>query len=164
MSAAKAAREPMPGAEPAFQRILLASEGRPFSNAAVDRTIELAAASRASVHVFSVARVHGVAFGMPNPGLLPTKAEWKVQHELVEKAVKRLRRKGIEAAGHVLGTRKSTKRILDEAAKEGCDVIVMAADADRNRVVGDLLWSQEPQRVRRRSKLPVILVVEADDG
>ncbi len=163
MTAAEAVREPMPGAEAAFQRILLASEGRPFSEAAIDRTIELASASRASVHVFSIARVHGVAFGMPNPGLLPTKAEWKVQHELVEKAVKRLRRKEVEAAGHVLGTRKSTKRILDEAAKEGCDVIVMAADADRNRVVGDLLWSQEPQRVRRRSKLPVILVLD-DEG
>jgi nucleotide-binding universal stress UspA family protein len=163
MSAPGAVREPMQSAEAGFQRILLASEGRPFSAAAIDRTIELAAASGASVHVFSVARVHGVAFGMPNPGLLPTKAEWKVQHELVEKAVKRLRRKGIETDGHVLGTRKSTKRILDEAAKEGCDAIVMAADADRNRVVGDLLWSQEPQRVRRRSKLPVFLVLDEDD-
>jgi nucleotide-binding universal stress UspA family protein len=141
MSAPGAVREPMPGAEAGFQRILLASEGRPISEAAIDRTIELAAASGASVHVFSIARVHGVAFGMPNPG----------------------RRKGIESDGHVLGTRKSTKRILDEAAKEGCEAIVMAADPDRNRVVGDLLWSQEPQRVRRRSKLPVILVVDADD-
>jgi hypothetical protein len=39
-------------------------------------------------------------------------------------------------------------------------VIVMGADPDRNRFVGNLLWSQEPQRVRRRAKIPVVLVVD----
>jgi nucleotide-binding universal stress UspA family protein len=141
-----------------FERILLASEGRSIPDAAIQRVIELARPAGASVHVFTIARVHGVSAGLPNPGLLPTKAEWTEQHEIVAKAVKRLRRKGIEADGQVLGTRKSTKRILDEAAKEGCDAIVMAADADRNRLVGDMLWSQEPQRVRRRAKVPVFLV------
>ena len=121
---------------------------------------ELAASSAASVHVFSIARVHGVSFGMPNPGLLPTKAEWKEQHEIVAKAVKRLRRKGIEADGQVLGTRKSTKRIIQEAATAKCEAIVMTADPDRNRLIGDMIWSQEPQRVRRRAKLPVYLVVD----
>ena len=38
----------------------------------------------------------------------------------------------------------------------------MAADPDRNRVVGDMIWSQEPQRVRRRAKVPVYLVAEDD--
>jgi nucleotide-binding universal stress UspA family protein len=149
-------------AEGPFERILLASEGRVIPDAAIARAIELATKSGASVHVFSVARVHGVSFGLPNPGLLPTKREWNEQREIVAKAVTRLRRKGIEARGHVLGTRKAAKRIVGEAAKEGCDAIVMAADPDRNRVVGDMLWSQEPQRVRRRSKVPVFLVVGED--
>ena len=108
--------------------------------------------------MFSIARVHGVSFGLPNPGLLPTKAEWAEQHAIVAKAIKRLRRKGIEADGHVVGTRKSTKRICEEAEASRCDAIVMAADPDRNRIIGDMLWSQEPQRVRRKSKLPVFLV------
>ena len=60
----------------------------------------------------------------------------------------------------MLGTRKATKRICDQAAKEGCDAIVMAADPDRNRVVGDMLWTQEPQRVRRRANVPVFLVLD----
>ncbi len=145
-----------------FQRILLASEGRPIARTAIARVIELAAGSKASVHVFSIARVHGVAFGLPSPGLLPTQREWQAQRELVDDAVKRLRRKGIDANGQVLGTRKSTRRILDEAVREGCDAIVMTADPDRNRIVGDLIWSQEPQRVRRKAKLPVILVSAGD--
>jgi nucleotide-binding universal stress UspA family protein len=141
-----------------FERILLASEGRPIPDAAIDKVIELARRGDASVRVFSIARVHGVAFGMQSPGLLPTKKEWDEQRQIVDRAVKRLERKGIDADGHVVGTRKSTKRILEEATLAGCDAIVMAADPDRSRVVGDMLWSQEPQRVRRRAKIPVFLV------
>jgi len=144
---------------PAFERILLASEGRPIPDAAIARVIELAQPAGASVRVFSIARVHGVAFGMQSPGLLPTKAEWAEQRKIVDRAVKRLERKGIDADGHVVGTRKSTKRILQEAEFAGCDAIVMAADPDRNRVAGDFIWSQEPQRVRRKAKIPVFLVV-----
>ena len=80
----------------------------------------------------------------------------------MSRAVKRLRRKGVEADGHVLGTRKATKRILEEGARQGCDAIVMAADSDRNRIVGDMLWTQEPQRVARRAKVPVFLVRDDD--
>jgi nucleotide-binding universal stress UspA family protein len=146
--------------EGGFERILLASEGREIPDAAIARVVSLATRSGASVRVFSIARVHGVSFGFPNPGLLPTKAEWREQREIVAKAVKRLQRKGIEADGHVVGTRKSTKRICEEAKTAGCDAIVMAADPDRNRLVGDMIWSQEPQRVRRKARIPVFLVVE----
>jgi nucleotide-binding universal stress UspA family protein len=141
-----------------FERILLASEGREIPREAIDRVIELAAPG-ASVRVFTIARVHGVAFGMPSPGLLPTKREWAQQRDIVDKAIKRLKRKGIDADGHVLGTRNGAKKIVEEARKENCQAIVMAADPDRNRVVGNALWTQEPQRVRRRAKVPVFLVV-----
>jgi nucleotide-binding universal stress UspA family protein len=146
-------------AEHSFERILLASEGREIPDGAIARVVELAGAS-ATVHVFSIARVHGVAFGMPVPGLLPTKAEWAQQRDIVAGAIARLRRSGLEADGRVLGTRKATARIRDEAEQEHCEAIVMAADRDRNRVVGDMLWTQEPQRVRRRARVPVFLVLE----
>jgi nucleotide-binding universal stress UspA family protein len=142
-----------------YERILLASEGRQIPSAAIARVIELAEPSGASVHVLSIARVHGVAFALPSPGLLPTKAEWEEQREIVRKAVARLRRKGIDSDGHVLGTRKATKRILEEARQKECQAIVMAADPDRNRILADMMWTQEPQRVRRRARIPVYLVV-----
>ena len=142
-----------------FERILLASEGRAISDAAVARVLELLDRD-ASVYVLSIARVHGVAFGLPNPGLLPTKREWDEEREMVRKVVKRLKRKGIEADGRVIGTRNATKKIVEEAKISGCEAIVMTADPDRGRVVGDLYWSQEPQRVRRKAKIPVFLVPE----
>lgn len=159
-------REPDPSEANAgpFGRILLASEGRQIPDGAVARVLELARRSGASVYVLSIARVHGVAFGLPNPGLLPTKREWDEQRDMVRKIVKRLQRKGIEADGRVVGTRKSTKVILQEAELSSCDAIVMAADPDRNRVAGDFMWTQEPQRVRRKAKLPVFLVPDDSEG
>jgi nucleotide-binding universal stress UspA family protein len=94
------------------------------------------------------------------PGLLPTKYEWDEQREIVADAVRALKRKGLEADGHVVGTRKATKRIVGEADRLGCDVIVMAADPPRNRLLADMMWSQEPYRVRRRARVPVYLVPE----
>jgi nucleotide-binding universal stress UspA family protein len=157
LSATEQVAEPTPG-QTAFRRILLASEGRPIPPAAVARAIELAKPAGASVHVFTIARIHGTSFGMPTPGLMPSKKEWAEQREIVAKTIRRLERKGVEAGGHVLGTRNATKKIKDEAEQEGCDAIVMAADPDRNRFTGNMMWTQEPQRVRRKAKLPVYLV------
>ncbi len=142
-----------------YDTILLASEGRPISDAAIDRVIALANPG-ATVRVFAVARIHGVSFGLQTPGLMPTKQEWAERREIVAKAVKRLKRKGFEAEGEVFATRKATKRICQAATTAGCEAIVMCADSDRNRWVGDFMWTQEPQRVRRKAKLPVVLVSE----
>jgi nucleotide-binding universal stress UspA family protein len=141
-----------------ISRILLASEGRPISPAALDFVLELARLRRAPVHVFSVARVWGTSLGFPSPGLLPTRKEWEEQRGIVADAVKRLRQDGIEAEGRVLGTRKAAKRIVGEATRLGCDVIVMSADPPRSRALANLMWSQEPYRVRRRARIPVYLV------
>ena len=39
----------------------------------------------------------------------------------------------------------------------------MAADPPRNVLIADFMWSQEPYRVRRRSRLPVFLVTVQKD-
>ena len=143
-------------------RILLASEGRVIPPGAVEAAARLAKQSSAPVRVFSVARIWGSGLGLPMPGLLPSKGEWDQQRDLVIQAVRALRKQGLEADGHVLATRKATKRIVSEAERLGCDVIVMAADAPRPWLLADWMWSQEPYRVRRRAKIPVLLVQEED--
>ena len=134
--------------------MLLASEGRPIPQSA----IRFAAGLKAPVRVLAIARVYGIKWAFPNPWLMPSKHEWAEQKAHVEKAVKQLERQGLKANGHVIGTRKATRSILGEAARQGCDAIVMAADPPRNRFVSDFMWSQEPQRVRRRARVPVYLV------
>ncbi len=138
--------------------VLLASEGRKFSAASIALAAELAREEDGTVLVMSVARVHGVTFGLPNPGLMPTKAEWDEQHLIVEHAVKLLRRKGIRADGQVLGTRVPAQRICALATELGAGAIVMGADAPKNWLIGGMMWSQEPQAVERRAQVPVHLI------
>jgi nucleotide-binding universal stress UspA family protein len=148
-----------------FQRVLIASEGRPVPDEAIAEAARLAARSGAHVHVLAVARIYGTPFGMTTPGLLPTKKEWAERHEVVASAVRRLKKRGIKADGQVVGTRNAAKRICAEVSMRDYEAVVMSCDPDRNRFVGDLMWTQEPQRVRRRARVPVFLVgAAAADG
>ena len=140
--------------------VLLASEGREFTAASIALAADLARAERGNVLVLSIARVHGVGFGLQTPGLVPTKAEWDEQREIVGKAVARLRRRGIRAEGQVLGTRKAAKRICAMAGELGSGAIVMGADPSRTRLIGGMMWSQEPQLVERKAKVPVHLAID----
>jgi nucleotide-binding universal stress UspA family protein len=141
--------------------ILLASEGRTIPNAAVERAAELARASGVPVHVFSIARIYGVGFALPAPGLRPNRQEWQAQRDSVANAIELLEQRGVEADGDILATRKATRRIVGTANRLGCEAIVMAADPPRNRLLADFIWSQEPYRVRRHARVPVYLVVDA---
>src|SRR5438132_13489448 len=97
---------------PGTRRILLATEGRPITKGAIAKAVELAKPIGASVHILAIARVHGVGFALPAPGLYPNKQEWQERRDTVTHAIKALRGRGIEADGHVFGTRKATKRIV----------------------------------------------------
>ncbi len=120
--------------------------------------LELAPLWGASVRVVSIVRIYGHSFGLANAGPLPTRRDWERHRVIVADAVKRLSGKGVEIYADVLATRKPAKRICDEATNEGCEAIVMAAGPNRSRLIGDMLWSREPQRVRRRAHVPVFLV------
>lgn len=140
--------------------VLLASEGRAFTDAAIAHAADLARAADGTIQVLSIARVHGVAFGLQAPGLRPSKAEWDEQRAIVGNAVKRLRRRGLQAEGQVLGTRKPAQRICAVAQELGSGAIVMGADRSRGWLIGGMMWSQEPQAVERRSKVPVHLAID----
>ena len=139
--------------------VLLATEGRPIPKAAVERAAELANEAEGPVHVFAVARMYGVGFALPNPWLRPNATEWQDQRDNIAQAIAQLEQRGVVADGNILGTRKATKRIVGEAERLGCSAIVMAADPPRSRFVSDLMWSQEPYRVKRRANVSVHLVI-----
>ena len=147
----------LPGARTAS--VLLASEGREFTAASIELAAELARRGDGKVLVMSVARVHGVSFGLQTPALMPTKAEWDEQYDHVNRAVARLKRHGLQAEGQVLGTRKPAQRISVLANELGASAIVMAADRPRNRLFASMLWSQEPQAVQRRAEVAVHLAI-----
>ncbi len=138
--------------------MLLASEGRPFSAAAIAEAAALARVAGGMVHVFSIARVWGTSLGFPSPGLLPSKREWDVQRQQVGAAVAAVEAAGVAADGRVVGTRHPTRRILGEAARLSCAAIVMGADPPPRWGLATFSWAAEPHRVRRRARIPVHLV------
>ena len=140
--------------------VLLASEDREIPTSAIDLAARIAKCSGAPVHVFTIARIWGTSFGFPNPGLNPTRREWDQQRHNVEKAIGRLERKGVEADARVVATRAGAKRIVKEAQRLDCDVIVMGADPRRHALIRNFVWRQEPHRVQRRARVPVFLVID----
>jgi nucleotide-binding universal stress UspA family protein len=140
--------------------VVLASEGRKFTPEAIDLAERLAKTAGSDVHVLSIARIWGSALGLPHPGLKPTKRELEDQHALVADAVMQLKRRGIAADGQIIGTRAAARRIVGAAMRRGAGVIVMGADPPKHWLVADLLWSQEPYRVRRLADIPVYTVVD----
>jgi nucleotide-binding universal stress UspA family protein len=149
---------PIPKARTAS--VLLASEGRGFTAESIALAADLARDEDGTVLVLSIARVHGVAFGLQAPGLMPTKAEWDEQGDIVRRAVAKLRRRRLEVEGQVLGTRKPAQRICAMAYELGAAAIVMGADQSRSRVIASMMWTQEPQHVERLAKVPVHLVID----
>jgi nucleotide-binding universal stress UspA family protein len=141
--------------------ILLASEGRPISSEAIAKAAQLARKEHAKVHVLSVARIWGTAFGLQHPGLFPTRGEIESQRQIISKAIDELEQQKIEATGEILRSRAAARAIAAKARQRDCLGIVMTADPKPHWLMRPFLWSHEPYRVGRLSKLPVHLVVDA---
>lgn len=118
--------------------MLLASTGVPFTAEEVRRCASLA--GRSPVTVLSVARLHGTAFGLPNPGLMPTRKEREEQLDIVSTAVRALERGGRQVDGQVVITRNPAKTIARAASRLRVEHVVLAAPAQgrlRRFVEGD---------------------------
>ncbi|MDR2983465.1 MAG: universal stress protein [Nocardiopsaceae bacterium] len=112
--------DPQPTARAA---VLLASSGPPFSRAAVRRAHELAAGE--PVAVLSILKIYGSSFGLPNPGLMPTRREREEQMANVGRAIKDLERMGGTVDGQVAATRSAGRMIAKVARARSVRVVVM---------------------------------------
>lgn len=151
-------RVPLPAPTGRFSRVLLASEGRPFTPDAINAALDVLAVG-GTVSIIAIARIWGSSLGFPNPGLMPNKQELAVQHALVDQALLACEGRGVQASGRVVGTRDAAKRIVKEAVAINAGAVVMAADAAPHWLVASLLWTNEPWRVRKLSPVLVKLVI-----
>ncbi|KQZ96093.1 hypothetical protein ASD64_18240 [Mesorhizobium sp. Root157] len=149
------------GDQRAVQSVLIASEGRRFSQDVIDLAVRMLRPHNGHATVLTVARLWGTGFGLPNPGLRPSKREMDEQQENVFWALSQLEDAGVTANGHIVTTRNPSKSILNEAKRRTCDAIIMGADPRRPWFVRNLMWSQEPYRVHARTPIPVHLVCPA---
>lgn len=145
----------------AARRILLASTGSPFDEKVIGRALELAAPEGAKVTVLSVARVWGTSLGLPHPGLQPTPLEWEAQREIVTRASKIIRRRGLPVTVKLIRARNAPKQIARWAEHLRSQAIVMA-DPELpgwRRIVEGTAWRD----VARRTRIPVHAVPTAPD-
>lgn len=112
--------DPQPTAQAA---VLLASSGSPISRAAVRRAHELALGE--PVAVLSILKVYGSSFGLPNPGLMPTRRERDEQLAIVSRAIKELERLGGTVDGQVAATRSAGRTIAKVARARHVRYVVM---------------------------------------
>lgn len=138
--------------------VLIASEGRRVSDAVIAHAASLLPAQGGRITVLTVARLWGTSFGLPNPGLRPSKREMDEQREVVVSALERLEAMGIEADGHIVTTRHPAKSIRRQIRRNGASAVVMGADPRRSRFLRSFMWSQEPYRVAESMPVPVYLV------
>lgn len=144
-----------PGAPVAV--VLASGGGAPISAAAVSRAAGLA--GEGSVAVVTVARLHGSAFGLQNPGLMPTRGEREEQRRIVAAAIDALDGAGTLADGQVVVTRDPAKVIARIATRRGAAYVVM--DPAPAGWLQRVLHGDHPRSVRRRLRgVPVVVVGE----
>jgi hypothetical protein len=135
--------------------VLLVPLGGRASPVALRSTRDLA--DGGPVAVLALLKIYGYALGMPNPGLLPTVKEKKVQTDVVAHAIGRLEKMGCEADGQVAMTRHPARVIASVARTRGVHHVVIeqpAVGRVRKALEGDLVAS-----VRRRLGADIEVVV-----
>jgi hypothetical protein len=137
--------------------VLLATDGRePLSPGAIERAAALA--SPGGVAVLAIAKIYGTQFGLPHPGLMPTKDEIDLRRGWIADAITALERKGVDADGQLAATRKPIKLIAKVArARSVAHVVVDAGTATglRRRIEGE---TGDDVRRRLRGAAEVVIV------
>jgi nucleotide-binding universal stress UspA family protein len=126
--------------------VLLASSGSPFSRAAVRRARDLAGGG--PVAVLSILKVYGSQFGLPNPGLMPTRREREEQLAIVQRAITDLEGRGCTVDGQVAATRSAGRTIAKVAKARNVRYVVM--DAQPLTGVRKVIEGELTNIVRRR--------------
>jgi hypothetical protein len=136
--------------------VLLASSGAPFSKAAVRRARELAAGE--PVAVLSILKIYGSTFGLPNPGLLPTRREREEQFANVSKAISQLERSGCTADGQIAATRSAGRMIAKVARVRQVRVVVMddSAESGVRRVIEGSVTGIVRRRLAGRADIELV--------
>jgi len=142
--------------------VLLASDGRhDFSASAVARAAALAG-SGGHVAVVTIAKIYGSSYGLPNPGLLPTKRELAERREWVNGAIRTIERNGAVADGQIASTRRATKKLAAIARLRRPRVVVIDETPEtglRRLVEGDV--GSELQKKLRQDGIDVEVVPAA---
>ena len=139
--------------------VLLASDGRQdFTREAVVRAAELAGSGR--VAVVTIAKIYGSSFGLPHPGLLPTRDELAERKGWIDGAISHIEAAGASADGQVAATRRTGKKLAGIARARRPRIVVIdetpVKRGVRRMIEGDV--GSELRRMLRKDGIEVEVV------
>jgi hypothetical protein len=70
-------------------------------------------------------KIHGYAFGLPNPGLLPTAKERAAAEAAITTTVRRFERAGIDVDGQIVVTRHAARAIARIVRRRGATRVLL---------------------------------------
>lgn len=142
--------------------VLLVSDGRrPISSEAVARAAAIGVESPHPVAVVAVAKIYGSSFGLPNPGLMPTKTELAERTGWVDTAIDDLAARGVRADGQVATTRRAVKLLAKIARLRGVSTVVIdgtTATGLRRIIEGDV-GAELDRRLRRAGGVATLEII-----
>ena len=142
-----------------FKNILVPTDGSEITAKAIQAAISLAQLSGGEMFTLSVKEpfpYSAISEMQPVPPQEFYDAQERIAAERVKQAVDAASAAGVKCQGHTVEALHPWEAILDHAATQGCDVIVMASHGRRG--VAALLLGSETQRVLLHAKLPVLVV------
>jgi hypothetical protein len=100
------------------------------------------------VAVLAIAKIYGTQFGLPHPGLMPTRDEVDLRRGWISAAISALERQGVTADGQLAATRKPIKLIAKVALARSVEHVVV--DAGTATGVRRMIEGETGLDVRRR--------------
>ena len=108
--------------------------------------------------MLSILKIYGSTFGLPNPGLLPTRREREEQFANVRKAINQLERSGCTADGQIAATRSVGRTIAKVARVRQVRVVVMddSTESGVRRVIEGSVTSAVRRRLAGRADIELV--------
>lgn len=142
-----------------YKRILVPTDGSEITAKALQQAVDLARLSGGELFVLSVKEpfpYSAISEMQPVPPQEFYDAQERIAAERVKSAVDFGTAAGVACHGHTVEALHPWEAIIDHAAAQNCDLIVMASHGRRG--VAALLLGSETQRVLLHAKLPVLVV------
>jgi hypothetical protein len=119
--------------------VVVVAVGGPPSRSTIRRAV--AEAAGGTVAVVALLRIHGSAWGFPNPGLLPNATEKAEGRRVVEATIAAIERHGGQADGQITATRNDAKIVVATARRRHARLVIVErppAGRVRTLIEGDL--------------------------
>ena len=142
-----------------YKRILIPTDGSEITVKAVQQAVDLAKLSGGELFVLSVKEpfpYSAISEMQPVPPQEFYDAQERIAAQRVKSAVDLASAAGVACHGHTVEALHPWEAIVDHAAAQNCDLIVMASHGRRG--LSALLLGSETQKVLTHSSIPVLVI------